>query len=228
MTTSCLQQHNGEWTMNAWSSWSLLVLTPTSLFWSVPVRCKNVKSLQELRNTSRRSVMYHGLSSTKIALQNRSDHGGRRQARNHFATEIARFSASPAAKKSLAASDFGMQPQLAFKIAGKSPVLKGRDFFHPTLPPFYRSQTSYLNYHVFRLIIAFPETNTAILLWNKDGSNPFMTSNFRKGPFRGHLAQWKESILRRGRATLGVFLLTPFLAMFFWLFWNLGLFSGII
>ena len=45
-------------------------------------------------------------------------------------------------KKSLAASDFGMQPQLAFKIAGKSPVLKGRDFLHPILPPSYRSQTS--------------------------------------------------------------------------------------
>ena len=82
------------------------------------------------------------LSGTKIASQNRSDHGGRRQARNHFAAEIAGFSASPAAKKSLAASDFGMQLQLAFKIAGKSPVLKGRDFFHPILPPSYRSQTS--------------------------------------------------------------------------------------
>ena len=85
---------------------------------------------------------YRELSSTKIASQNRSDHGGRRQARNHFAAEIARFSASPAAKKSLAASDFGMQPQLAFKIARKSPVLKGRDFLHPLLPPSYRSQTS--------------------------------------------------------------------------------------
>ena len=39
------------------------------------------------------------LSGTKIASQNRSDHGGRGQARNHFAAEIARFSASPAAKK---------------------------------------------------------------------------------------------------------------------------------
>ena len=82
------------------------------------------------------------LSGTKIASQNRSDHGGRRQARNHFAAEIAGFSASPAAKKSLATSDFGMQPQLTFKIAGKSPVLKGRDFLHPILPPSYRSQTS--------------------------------------------------------------------------------------
>ena len=43
------------------------------------------------------------LSGTKTASQNRSDHGGRRQARNHFAAEIAGFSASPAAKKSLAA-----------------------------------------------------------------------------------------------------------------------------
>ena len=82
------------------------------------------------------------LSGTKIASQNRNDHGGRRQARNHFAAEIAGFSASPAAKKSLAASDFGMRPQLAFKIAGKSPVLKGRDFLHLILPSSYRSQTS--------------------------------------------------------------------------------------
>ena len=95
-----------------------------------------------------KNVLYCGgeaireLSGTKIASQNRSDHGGRRQARNHFAAEIAGFSASPAAKKSLAASDFGMQPQLVFKIAAKSPVLKGRDFLHPILAPSYRSQTS--------------------------------------------------------------------------------------
>ena len=82
------------------------------------------------------------LSGTKIASQNRNDHGGRRQARNHFAAEIAGFSASPAVKKSLAASDFGMQPQLAFKVAGKLPILKGRDFLHPIFPPSYRSQTS--------------------------------------------------------------------------------------
>ena len=41
-----------------------------------------------------------------IASQNHSDHGGRKQARNHFAAEIAGFSALQAAKKSLAASDF--------------------------------------------------------------------------------------------------------------------------
>ena len=46
------------------------------------------------------------LSGTKIASQNRSDHGGRKRARNHFAAEIAGFFALPAAKKSLAASDF--------------------------------------------------------------------------------------------------------------------------
>ena len=46
------------------------------------------------------------LSGTKIASQNRSDHGGRKRARNDSAAEIAGFFASPAAKKSLAASDF--------------------------------------------------------------------------------------------------------------------------
>ena len=46
------------------------------------------------------------LSGTKIASQNRSDHGGRKRARNHFAAEIAGFFALPAEKKSLAASDF--------------------------------------------------------------------------------------------------------------------------
>ena len=45
-----------------------------------------------------------GLSGTKTALQNRSDHGGRKRARNHSAAEIAGFFASAAAKKSLAAS----------------------------------------------------------------------------------------------------------------------------
>ena len=51
------------------------------------------------------------LSSTKIA-----DHSGRKRARNHSAAEIAGFFASPAAKKSLAASDFGV----SLKIAGSS------------------------------------------------------------------------------------------------------------
>ena len=48
----------------------------------------------------------HDLSSTTIASQNRSDHGGRKQARSHSAAEIAGFFASAAANKSLAASDF--------------------------------------------------------------------------------------------------------------------------
>ena len=56
------------------------------------------------------------LSGTKIASQNRSDHGGRKRARNHSAAEIAGFFASPAANKSLAASDFGVN----LKIAGSS------------------------------------------------------------------------------------------------------------
>ena len=39
------------------------------------------------------------LSGTKIASQNRSDHGGRKRARNHSAAEIAGFFASAAAKR---------------------------------------------------------------------------------------------------------------------------------
>ena len=57
------------------------------------------------------------LSGTKIASQNRSDHGGRKRARNHSAAEIAGFFASPAAKKSLAASDFWGWRQNCRKIA---------------------------------------------------------------------------------------------------------------
>ena len=55
------------------------------------------------------------LGGTNIASQNRSDHGGRKRARNHSAAETAGFFASPAAKKSLAASDFWDQPQIAVK-----------------------------------------------------------------------------------------------------------------
>ena len=47
-----------------------------------------------------------GLAAQKITSQNRNDHGGRKWARNHSAAEIAGFFASPAARKSLAASDF--------------------------------------------------------------------------------------------------------------------------
>ena len=39
------------------------------------------------------------LAAQKIASQNRSDHSGRKWARNHSAAEIAGFFASPAAKK---------------------------------------------------------------------------------------------------------------------------------
>ena len=39
------------------------------------------------------------LSGTKIASQNRNDHGGRKRARNHSAAEIAGFFVSAAAKK---------------------------------------------------------------------------------------------------------------------------------
>ena len=57
------------------------------------------------------------LGGTKIASQNRSDHGGRKRARNHSAAEIAGFFALLAAKKSLAASDFWGLPQNRRTIA---------------------------------------------------------------------------------------------------------------
>ena len=57
------------------------------------------------------------LSGTKIASQNRSDHGGCKWARNHSAAEIARvFRFGGRNKKTLAASDFWV----TLKIAGSS------------------------------------------------------------------------------------------------------------
>ena len=49
---------------------------------------------------------------TKIASQNRVDHGGRRRVGNHAAAEIAEFFALPAGKKK--------SPGVSFKIAGSS------------------------------------------------------------------------------------------------------------
>ena len=80
------------------------------------------------------------LSGTKIASQNRSDRdGGRKRARNHSAAEIAAFFASPAAKKSIAASDlkFASKSQEARSDHGcKSPQPRdhGRSD-HGTLSP---------------------------------------------------------------------------------------------
>ena len=54
----------------------------------------------------RRDTNHVEHSGTKITSQNRSDHGGRKRAQNYSAAEIARFLASPAAKKKLAAGDF--------------------------------------------------------------------------------------------------------------------------
>ena len=45
------------------------------------------------------SPEFYYLSGTKIASQNRSDHCGRKRARNHSTAEIAGFSASPAARQ---------------------------------------------------------------------------------------------------------------------------------
>ena len=60
--------------------------------------------------------VWQDLSGTQIASPNRSDHGGRKRARNESAAEIAGFFAAVAAKKSLAASDL----RLILKIAGSS------------------------------------------------------------------------------------------------------------
>ena len=64
----------------------------------------------------KRPIKRSMISGTKIASQNRSDHGGRKRVRDHSAAEIAGFFASPAANKLLAASDFGV----SLKIAGSS------------------------------------------------------------------------------------------------------------
>ena len=54
---------------------------------------------------------------TKIASQNRSDHGGHKQARSRSAAEIARFFASAATEKLLAAGDFLGYPRNRRKLA---------------------------------------------------------------------------------------------------------------
>ena len=75
------------------------------------------------------------LSGTKIASQNRSDHGGRKRARNHSAAEIAGFFASAAAKKSLAASDFGGLPQNRRKLAATTAASsRSRAILRPQRP----------------------------------------------------------------------------------------------
>ena len=149
-----------------------------------------------------------------------------------------------------------MQPQLAFKIAGKSPVLKGRDFLHPILAPSYRSQTSswsqlsrfQVHYRFSRdqschfIVKRIFVGKTCLELGYRDGYQsvwgfPVWSPGFysdlhtvpkkfarvragsprkaQQGPFRGHLVQCKEYILRKERAILGVFLLRPFSAMGF-------------
>ena len=74
------------------------------------------------------------LSNTKIASQNRSDHGGHKRARsNHSAAEIAGFFNSPAAKKIASRSRFlGLASKSQEARSGhgrKSPQL--RDFVAP-------------------------------------------------------------------------------------------------
>ena len=75
------------------------------------------------------------LSGTKIASQNRSDHGGRKRARNHSAAEIAGFFASAAAKKSLAAGDFWGLPQNRRKLAATTAASRrSRAILRPQRP----------------------------------------------------------------------------------------------
>ena len=75
------------------------------------------------------------LSGTKIASQNRSDHGGSKRARNHSAAEIAGFFASAAAKKSVAASDFGGLPQNRRKLAATTAASsRSRAILRPQRP----------------------------------------------------------------------------------------------
>ena len=55
----------------------------------------------------------HNPSGTKLASQKRSDHGGRKRARNHSTAEIAVLFASQAAKKSQSLAILGGYPQIA-------------------------------------------------------------------------------------------------------------------
>ena len=80
-------------------------------------------------------MLHETLSGTKIELQNRSDHGGRKRTRNHSVAEIAGFFALPAAKKSLAASDFGGYPQNRRKIAATTAASRrSRAILRPQRP----------------------------------------------------------------------------------------------
>ena len=69
-----------------------------------------------LRSLCRVNSIGPALSGTNVATQNRSDHGGRKRARNHSAAEIAGFFASPAAKEWLAAMIF----EVSLTIPGSS------------------------------------------------------------------------------------------------------------
>ena len=86
-----------------------------------------------------------GLSGTKIASQNRSHHGSRKSAHNHSAAEIAGFFASPAAKKSLAASDFWGYPQNRRKLAATTAASRSsRAISRPQRPRDTKQRTMHL------------------------------------------------------------------------------------
>ena len=88
--------------------------------------------------------MLYDPSGTKIASQNRSDQGGRKRARNHSAAEIARFFASAAATKSLAASDFLGLPQNRWKLAATTAASRrSRAILRPQRPRDTKSLTFY-------------------------------------------------------------------------------------
>ena len=84
-------------------------------FWGIANLPEKVSRDMEYRNES--IAMSRDLSGTKIASQDRNDHGGRKRARNHSAAEIVRFFAPPAAQNLLAASDFCAWPQNRRKLA---------------------------------------------------------------------------------------------------------------
>ena len=72
--------------INAQKFWKVLNNSEMILRKSAVV-CENLCYLNVLISRKHENL----LSGTKIASQNRSDHGGRKRARNHFAAEIAGF-----------------------------------------------------------------------------------------------------------------------------------------
>ena len=121
------------------------------------------KGIFEICGLLRQGEMPRCKSGTKIALQNRSDHGGRKRPHNHFAAEIARFFALPAASKSLAASDFWV----SLKIAGRPQVAAAARFRgrsdHGTL-----SASSIWDLRAFAVFSSKRTFNTRVGSWGSE------------------------------------------------------------